>query len=589
MSNHFRSILDEAWRHRRAQDLPACMDLLSELKAELALPYTRLQPDVMATVLKPLVMERPADLVALTLETLILWGSLLRAQREMLCAQELLKCVESLIGFVPAPERRPLIARLSQEQGLNAYATGDFSVALEHFAVQGRLGASAVERSMGQVNGLLCYESLGLPTSAIHKRVRQSIAEAQESGLALTNELENVVIDFERRHAFSRGDLDAVFDTDIRDTRYSAYMRAWMGSLPWHMRYHDDKALGPLIAAMSPEAGALHMQDFRLRTMQGISLPQDALQMPTGELAIRAYVWTWRWLMNPEAFDVQRILDTLASPVLVDHAKSIAPGHAHMLRNAALWIGLFCASHAARFERWSKALPFVGGDGFLVFNWENLLIRFIEAKHHHRANATSDMRAVAASIPSGTENGILFGDLIAAQDHPEAAASLLMRAPWLTQLLKHLGMNANDTGAPNGSGGTKTRTAKTAVATDSESVTSGVTINLLTHELRRDGIAQMSRGMAIGFAVLKSRGKVSRADFVAMVWGIHNYEPGIHDVKILNLLARMRAVTGAELRLGVKDHVVFGSGDWSQIQIVGSLSRDGFKPGQNIFTPRRPA
>lgn len=566
MTQTLRSILDEAWRHRRAQDLPACMDLLSELKAELTLPYARLKSDAITTILKPKVIAQPVEQLPCTLETLILWASLLRAQKDMSAAEDLLTFVEAFIGLVPHADRRSLVVKLSQEQGLNAYARGEFSSALEHFAVQGRLGASPVDRAMGQVNGLLCYESLGLPTNSIHQRARDSVHEVKTSGPNLANELENVVIDFERRQAFFRGDLKTVFDSDLRDTHYSSYMRAWMGNLPWHMRYLHGEALTKLIAAMIPDAGALHLQDFRLRTLQGVSLPQDPLQMPASEIAIRAYLWTWRWLLNPEVFDVQRILDTLASPVLLERPNSIAPGHAHMLRNAALWIGLFCASHSARFERWSKALPLGTGDGLLVFTWENLLIRLIEARHHHRARVISDIKAVTASIPSGRESGVLFLDLIAAQDSADEAASLRARAPWLALFMQNLGAKFSiSSPAPGSSNNQIAGEARASQETK-------VVIDLLTHEVKKDNLAQISRGMALGFAVLKSQGQVSRSDFVATVWGIHNYEPGIHDVKILNLLARMRALVAGDLRLGVKDHLVFASGDWDAIEIIGSLS-----------------
>lgn len=615
MKHSLRSMLDDAWRLRRAQDLPAAMDLLSELKIELSLPYARLQREAIPGSLRPRLEAQPCEHVAFALETVILWASLLRAQKELAIAEDLLSFVEQAMELVPPDERRALLAKLAQEQGINAYVRCDFAVALEHFAIQGRLGATAVERSMGQVNGLLCYESLGLPTTSIYKRAVESIAEIQSTNNSpaesVAKDLVTVVQDFEKRQAFGRGDMARVFGASVKsqpdtnqqkihpqhdasqktDSRYSVYLRAWIGNLPWHMHRLQPDELVQLIHQMSPASGSLHLQDFRLRTLQGISLPQDSLQMPVSEIAIRAYVWTWRWLLDPESFDIQRILDTLASPCIVERPGSISPDHGYMLRNAAQWISLFCANYTTRFERWSRSIPVATGEDYTVFMWENLLIRYIEAKHQHRSSVMSDIRTAAASIPASSSNGVLFGDLIAAQDHSHVADELKIKAPWLAGFLNHMSAAARST-SPNSSGspsaGTSSVTSSVTSASAESSNTNSsdpsaarrktssqghqLTVDLLTHEIKKGNATLMSRGMALGFAVLKVKGQVSRADFVALVWGIRNYEPGIHDVKLLNLLARMRPLVNDRLRLGVKDHVVFAHGDWSSVVVHGSLA-----------------
>jgi hypothetical protein len=584
LSAMLRSMLDDAWQFRRAQDLPACMDLLSELKVELSLPYARQQrEDVPASLRARLQLHTPEHM-AFACETVILWASLLRAQKDLATAEDLLTVVEQSMDLVPSDERRGLLAKVAQEQGINAYVRGDFVNALEHFAVQGRLGATAVERSMGHVNGLLCYESLGLPTTSIHQRAVASIVEVQSQSVAAAKDLVTVVNDFEKRQAFGRGNMAPIFEGTPSDSRYSIYLRAWIGDLPWHLHHINAEGLTHLVNLMSPASGTLHLQDFRIRTLQGISLPEDPLHMPLSELAIRAYVWTWRWLLNPESFDVQRILDTLASPRILERPGSISPDHGHMLRNAAQWIGLFCAHHATRFERWSKAIPVSTGEDFSVFMWENLLIRFIEAKHHQRTSVMADIRAAAASIPKSPANGVLFGDLIAAQDDAHTVDQLKEKAPWLSRFLDYMTASNRNAAAQSPSGNSSSNaphgSQHTGARSDHEkdpsingaASSSQLSIDLLTHEIKKGPVTLMSRGMALGFAILKMKGQVSRADFVALVWGIRNYEPGIHDVKLLNLLARMRPLVSDSLRLGVKDHVVYAYGDWSTVVVNGSLA-----------------
>jgi hypothetical protein len=562
MTETIKHLLSEAWRHRRAQDLPACMDFLSELKAELSLPYARLKLGTITTMLQSKVTKLPASILDVTLETLIFWASLLRAQRELPLSQEFLQFVESYLGLVDYESRRPLIAKLAQEQGLNAYACADFTTALEHFAVQGRLAKNDIERTMGHVNGLLCYESLGLPTMMIHKRARDAIASLSAIDRESCRELEHVVVDFERRYAFCRGDIHYLADGPMSETRFSAYMRAWMSNLPWHLHFHQGRQLTDLMAAMIPDEGALHLRDFRTRTLQGISLPNDPVQMPAGELAIRAYLWTWRWLINPADFDVQRILDTLASPVLVENANSIPPMQAYMLRNVALWISLFCAHHASRLERWSKSLPACNPDEFLIFSWESLLIRYIEAKHHNNLNQTHDILTVTRSLPPSSENAILFGEMISSLDNPSELTNLLNRAPWLQLMFKNLGATFTQV---------TSATKETLIQDAAASTQPCVRVDLLTHEVKHGESAKNSRGLAIGLALLKSREQISRADFAMLVWGIHNYEPDYHDMKILNLLSRMRALVGSGVKIGVKNHLVYGHGDWSKVEVVGSL------------------
>jgi hypothetical protein len=112
MLAHYRSLLDDAWRHRRAQDLPACMDLLSELKVDLSLPYTRLQQASIPQILEPAIHRQPPELLAIAIDTLILWASLLRGQKELPVAKNLLSFVESVMGQVPHGERWAVIAKI---------------------------------------------------------------------------------------------------------------------------------------------------------------------------------------------------------------------------------------------------------------------------------------------------------------------------------------------------------------------------------------------------------------------------------------------------------------------------------------------
>jgi hypothetical protein len=63
--------------------------------------------------------------------------------------------------------------------------------------------------------------------------------------------------------------------------------------------------------------------------------------------------------------------------------------------------------------------------------------------------------------------------------------------------------------------------------------------------------------MCKAFLLLSERKTVTAAELAQVCFGLHRFEPVIHDAKILNLLARMRSIAPREMRLGVKSGSVF--------------------------------
>jgi hypothetical protein len=555
-----------------------------------------MKPEQISDTFSEMIDGEPIHLRPVLLESLIFWASILRAQRNMPASNALLAFVEQRTSELDPADRRTVVARLSQEQGLNAYAAGDFSTALELFSVQGRLANTMMDRALGRVNSLLCYEFLGLPLTDSFRRAKDAVAECRSAQRDDVSSLENVLYEFELRLAFGRGDLAALLDNGPPKTRYAAFMKAWMCQLPWHMKFHDEAQIAKLIEAMAPDAGYLYLQDYRLRTLQGISLPQDIQVMPAHELATRAYVWTWRWLLDPARFDVQRILDTLASPVFGDGFTGLAPAHVQMLRNVAHWIGLFSSENALRFERWSRSLPTANVDTCVVFNWENLMIRYIEAKHRGQHLALTDIAKVMRSLPTQAHNDVLFTAIFEGLENSSSMEALIKRAPWLKTFLINLSSDASTLAGSPSSGGSSTVFGAGSSEVAQSLSEKPVVVDLISSEVKTPQGQQTSRGITLGLALLKSRGQVSRADFAATVWGIQDYQPGMHDTKILNLLARMRQIVGPGIRLGVKDHMVFSHGRWDHIRVVGSFhhvaeigqAKIALRTSRQLVEPSRP-
>jgi hypothetical protein len=435
------------------------------------------------------------------------------------------------------------VAKLSIEQGINCFVSNDMSTALEHFIRAARMSQHAIDQWYAQMNSLFCLENLGLPLERQYERAKTAgmKVDARTSGAPLR--------DFERRRDFWFGRLSCVFADDEQKAAFSCYQKLWMLSLPWHAFYRADALTLNLFETVVQTGGDFHLNQYRVRTLQGIAHPDDSTCMPMSELVLRIYLWTWRWLIQPAKFDLSRVVDCFSRPSLSQELDSLGPHDAMMLRNALQWMAIFDGQQGHKLDQWATSLTRGFDASSPVLQMEHLLIRSMQARRNDHSSQRKDTRRLIEGIQLGSD--VLFARMLDAVDHADIQELLLREAPWLKRFMGTL--------AALGNGG------KNHGQKDHEHVR----VDLLSESIFLSGRAIVSRSLCLGLFVLKSHGSLSRSDFLYMVWNIAHYEPTDHDAKILNLLARMRAVVN--IRFGVKDSQVFAQGSWDNVVFVGDL------------------
>ena len=330
----FYDELNDAWRARAEQDLHQVMDIMSGLKVELKIPLAKFNERYPFPLLEQRLTEVPSTIFrCLILETLVLWASVLRAEKDKASSERILDYVSVYFETLDSgPGRNRLLAKLSQERGINSYISGDFTTALEYFITQARYQDTILDQWSASMNALLCTESLGLPSQRFEDR-----AEDAKNKLVITMpscpaEIISPLADYRRRVGFWQGNIAAALEAGDSPSSYTLYLQRWMQSLPWHTMFQDMSQRPQSMQTLTERSSGFYLQEYRMRTLLGRSHPDDVHVMPIADLTIRIYVWTWTWLLGPEKFDVQKIINTLASPRLLSHLSELAPPHKFMLR-----------------------------------------------------------------------------------------------------------------------------------------------------------------------------------------------------------------------------------------------------------------
>ncbi|MCX6126909.1 MAG: hypothetical protein NTV34_19465 [Proteobacteria bacterium] len=572
------SKLNKAWLARAEQDLFEVIDLMSELKAELGLPLARFDAAFPLTTFEQSLANLDQQCQAMVIETLILWASVLRAQKDLSSSKKVLEFARRLSQFVKGDYRTRLISKLSQEEGINAYISSDFTTALEFFMTQLRYQASPLDGWYASMNALLCFEALGLPQDKALARAREALSNADH--VENSSELAAPLLDYERRRAFWDGHLQELFKATFFPSSYSCYVRLWMQSLPWHRDHKPVSSQPDLLNQMVGRHSAMHLQDFRLRTLQGLLHPDDLMQMPAVELAQRAYIWTWRWLVDPDEFDIQRVIKTISAAKLQDPNCPLPPPQALMMKNALRWIALFDLQHASKLEKWAQSIV-PAGCICPVFQWEGLLISYLKAFYDGN---TIELKDIVELLTSGmgiahrgdgtVREEIFFIDMIKAIDSEEHKNSLLTAAPWLKVFVSNcLKRPRAGDGGRGGGGSSIPNAAPDNLARDNLARDKvHLLVDLRKHILKTDRQQVVSRHLAAAASILFEKRELSRQDFLHEVFGILSYDALIHDSKIMNLLARLRPLVGTGVKIGVKEDFVYSTGDWTGVDFLGSFS-----------------
>jgi hypothetical protein len=282
---------------------------------------------------------------------------------------------------------------------------------------------------------------------------------------------------------------------------------------------------------------SLYGQSYRLRTLEGTLHPSDSLEVKPSLAVDRIYLWTWKWLVKPHQFPIERILSVLDSTQMIEHESRLTLEDRLMLRNALSWIGFFHTNHEAPIEKKLRPIIDPKGRDYPLLELEYWIISYLKGlKQAQSKTLSQDYLTAIESHPLFNSSGLRFKEMICGP----AQSDLL---PFCSRIEEQ-------------------------VRPDLKKKVGLLFVNEATFEvIQNDGARIISEPIARAFALLSRSQTVDCSDFVSECFGIPRYDSSIHDRRIYNLLSRMKLLMPPETGVRVKTGKLYAQGDWSQIKI----------------------
>ena len=513
-----RDLLEQAWIRRFEQDLE--------------------RTHILAAEIRHLLNDAVPGPFELQCELTLLDCSLARADRDNVRAAQLLNSVETEFRHRGIRPTAPLYL----QRGLTFLSHSDYSAALEQF-----LGARAAARNPHEKfwalgNALLCMEFLGLP-------YEHTLGELQD--LAMTLPLNDASLSqircLDARQLFRLGRIDFLkIENQLQSIQQIHYYRLWVQALPFVSAVQKTAENRTELEKFLRQGHLLYQFPYRARTLQGLWHNDDARVGRWSELTDRLYLWTWRWLKNPETFPFERLEPLLEQLVEAGSLLGkLSPEEFQMMRNALGWLGLFDLSSVEPLARALQAHRPTFSADHPLFGFEYQLQNCLRIARDHGLEAGKQELDHLRHHPLWNQPELKLESLAEIFQEPSDKKS---EEDFISKLRLWISRGRTEKGV-------------------------SVSIDLTTgeiHTFKPKKSKMISSALAKAIDLLESRPLVPYSEFVRVCFGYYRYDSVVHELKILNLLARAREILPAGFQLGVKSahvRIIAESGAWKRVRI----------------------
>lgn len=340
-------IVSEAWSARYKQDIETSLALLPKLKESKE-----------------------------TIEALLLESSIARALGRDDVSNEKFKEVEKALDAFEQNQH----FRFQLESGLRHFQKGEFWKALENFQNASHLAPpSSLEQQVALANSVLCLENLGSTYKNFHEKL-ETIANHK----GIISELEALKI----REMFRSGQISKIGQLATTSPQ-SIYLKKWISQLAYVNS--SGKALESDAESSLPVT--FFQRSYRLRTLEGLLHPEDFSEnVKPSEWVSRLYLWTWRWLAQPETFSFRKVFELLKNFNWDKMLPRLSVEDREQLRNALMWIELFDENNKLSLKKWISLSSPVK-DFSEVYRYEKLIIALVKARRDQDEELEVDLES----------------------------------------------------------------------------------------------------------------------------------------------------------------------------------------------------
>lgn len=534
--------LNQGWKGLISGNLPLAWEHLSSLKARFSLGEGVGLPDLRQV--ERTVRTQAADTVALQACLCDVSGD--RHNAEALLTHALSQAAQLGLGTS---------FFLSYAAGRIAFRKGDYSSALESFLRATSVAKDPVHLTWVKCNTAFCYGNLGLASEPTLDEA-ESLMLSLPADEATLPRIQSQLTAERLRRTFYQGKLEAFFErAETAPVGGQAeYLHSWVRALPYHGYSWAEKTSAESEAAKLAAATTVDFCTYRFRTLQGLVHPEDSHLSKPAERIDRLYLWTWRWLLDPDSMPASKLATALEHIRVADVQQRLTREDRQLLRNALGWIGLFDFSTERKLHLLVTELQGALGDDFPLLRFEYWVCQYWRARRKGETHVAEDLLKCLRAHELWSDPQLRLRALVECAESVEAGdyeaqplfAKLQASLRGLIPNLPHIG----------------------------DSGSAVLRVDFRSFEVRdlRTGRKTVSESMVRALDLLREEENVSLEDFVSVCFGITRFDPLIHNPKIFNLLSRLKPLCGPHLVFRTKSGRVFCEGTWAHIDFHGSRS-----------------
>ncbi len=534
-----RDQIDQGWQHRINREIERAMAICVRLKQSMRLPPGDYRAaDLDASVESGASIREVIGVGAL-------YCSLVRSLRGPSQAASLLKELDAFCWDKDSFDS----FYYHFEGAMVLFAKAEYAQALERFMSGIAHAQASWQRMVTWMNVTLCLENLGLPYENAMGETASSLRETPHGSMRDT--VAGHLKALRMRHLFREGKIaEAIALSDEPEPIRAHFYSLWLRSLPYHDAYRPPSRTElPLF-----HTNRFFNRDYRLRSLLGVGHPADRADGFCGEFADRLYLWVWKWLQDPVAFPVQKIVQQLRFVDLDSQMHQMTAEDVALIRNSLLWLGLFDLKNEDNLRSLVRSLPAFSDECFPILEVEALVIQFATALREGSDSEAEGLSELILSHPLARRPELHWKALVDGLFHPNAAVPDSLR-----EVVKHL---------------------RSVLPLSRQSGPQRIQVDLAQGLVQMPGEkAILSQALASALGLMKSQGKISVEEFAGVCFGIRTFNPLIHMPRIYNLMARLKALSaGIEVR--VRQGQISCSADWTRFeflrdsQCVQQLSRE---------------
>ena len=304
------------------------------------------------------------------------------------------------------------------------------------------------------------------------------------------------------------------------------FIQAWAAALPYMSAPENLRAW-----TADDFDHEMHAFGYRMRTLLGAGASESAVK--SAQKAERLYLWTWRWLADPDAASAARVEETLDSFTGDEIRNRCALGDLRLIALSLRWIAAFQPDFRPLAERFAQAHEPPDARWPEACAFERSLAEAFAAKGASFARALARCKQNLVYTSPGYRWGAAIDALLPRRAR---ASPSDLRAPAGAILVN---VQANRVRPPRRRGRAKPD-------------------DVLSAPLARlfEAIAAR-KGAAISFATI-----------LDLCFGIAPYDEDAHRTKAHNLLVRARRLLPTGIELRSQADVLYASGDLERIVVI---------------------